>query len=202
MKLARWGHILFCSLGCGIVAGLAQQAQLLSIAPQTSVRVPARWKPSGVRYSNAQELVVTGQAKVAAAPGQPDVVDYSMARVLITTEQRTSHQDALKRLEDIAVSRTEPARYVEIGGWPAVELDFKERLPRRGQPGPTGDVSVPRSIVAVAAESRVVQFDISLAPGAPAALLEEAKQIARSSSFPRRGDPQEVKNPSRRLSRE
>ncbi|MGH9672401.1 MAG: hypothetical protein ACRD44_04415 [Bryobacteraceae bacterium] len=66
-----------------------------------------------MKYANAHELVVMGQTKVVDQPGaEAKVVDFPMARVLITTEVRTSHMDAVKRLKDIAVSRAEPARYL------------------------------------------------------------------------------------------
>ena len=194
MQRVQWILLILCALFCWPRMGPAQQLRALSIGPQTTVRVPAQWKPSGVKYTNAQELVATGQTTMPVGPqAQPQVVEYPLARTLITTEMRTSHADAVKRLEDIVASRPEPARYVVIGGWPAVEIDFVEALPRRGQGAQADPVRVPRSIIAVAAENRVIQFDISLTPEAPDTLLEEAKQIARSSTFPRKGDPQAVK---------
>jgi hypothetical protein len=208
MKPAQWGVVVLGSLLC--CTSPSPQAQPhtgqlreLTIAPETRVRVPERWKASGMTYANAQELIVPGKTTLPGeAPGQSQVVEYPLARILITTENRTSHEDALKRLRDIAASRPAPARFVEIGGWPAIELDFTEPLPRRGQATQGPAEVVQRSIIAIASERTVLHFDISLTPDAPAALLAEAKQIARSSVFPRRGDPEEVRKSLQLLERE
>jgi hypothetical protein len=207
MKPARWdvvilGGLLCCASPSPGEQSHATQLRELTIAPETKVRAPERWKASGVAYANAQELIVPGHATIPGeAPGQSQVVEYPLARILITTEKRTSHEDALKRLQDIAASRTVPARFVEIGGWPAVELDFTEPLPRRGQATQTPAEVVARSIIAIASESTLTSFDISFAPDAPAALQAEAKQIARSSSFPKRGDPEAVRKSLQALER-
>ncbi|HET8549657.1 MAG TPA: hypothetical protein VFL57_16725 [Bryobacteraceae bacterium] len=181
----------------------APKPRLLTVAPGTTVRVPARWQPSAIKYSNAQELVLSSQARVAGAQGQPpQTVDYNMARILITREPRTTHADAVKRLQEIAAERPFPARFVEIGGWPAVEIDFQERLPRRGQAAQVFEANVPQAAIAVAAGTTLIRFDIALAPDAEPALLEEARQIARSSVFPTRGNPATVKRSLDTLQRE
>jgi hypothetical protein len=207
MKPVRWhllilGGLLFSSGPSLAQPKVAAQPRALSISPAARVRAPERWKSSSVKYANAQELIVPGQASLQAPAPGPQVVEYPLARVLVTTENRTSHEDALKRLQDIAASRPVPARFVEIGGWPAVELDFTEPLPRRGQAAQTPAVIVPRSIVAIATESTVTFFDISLAPDAPATLREEAQQVARSSSFLKRGDPEVVRKSLQALEQE
>jgi len=171
----------------------AQQLRSMTVGTGTTVRVPARWRPSGVAMRNAQELIVPRTAAAGPTAAAPDAGDYPLARVLITTETRTSHDDALKRLQEIASSRPGTARFVEIGGWPAVELDFTEPLPRRGQAAETPAVSVPRSLVAIARGAAVVNFDVSVTPEAPADMRDEAKQIARTAVFPTRGNPAQVK---------
>jgi len=83
------------------------------------------------QYSNAQELIVPAQTS-GATQGTP--VESALARILITTEERTSTADALQRLQDIARSRGGTPRVTEIGGWPAIIIEFTEPLPRRGAP--------------------------------------------------------------------
>ncbi len=170
--------------------------KLLTIAPGTTVRYSAPWKISGAQYSNAQELIVPAQTS-GATQGTP--VESALARILITTEERTSTADALQRLQDIARSRGGTPRVTEIGGWPAIIIEFTEPLPRRGAPQqeqePPLDLSdrqIQSAIVAVAAGTKVIDFNISLAPGAPAQLLQDAQQIAASSAFPAKSNPEEL----------
>jgi hypothetical protein len=194
------GMLIILGMLCAAL-GLAQQNQntkALAIAPQAEIRFSAPWQPSAVQYSNAQELVArsTGSPTpgvTAAESGEP------LARMLITTEPRIDHADALKRLEAIAASRNAPAEFVEVGGWPAVEIKFSEPLPRRGSKGgedgetPPPEVTVQRTITAIAQGDKVVVMDTTVLPSAPQALLSSAKEITRSVRFAKRGDPNAVK---------
>ncbi|MFZ0935866.1 MAG: hypothetical protein ACLP6W_23320 [Bryobacteraceae bacterium] len=178
------------------------EPRVLSITPQITLRYAAPWKPSGAVFRNAQELVLTRIAAVRPEGAtETQNVEYPQARVLITTEQRSSHDDAVKRLQDIAKSRSGTVRFLQIGGWPAVELEFVEALPRRGAPqrGAEPEAAmnadspqVQRAIVAIAADATVLHFDISLSPDAPASMLQQAEQLATSSAFATQGNPEDV----------
>src|SRR5688572_24264336 len=107
MKVTKPGPIMavmmFC-IFCAVSAGQAQQdtAKVLSIDPESKIRYAAPWTPSPMKYRNAQELVVMREARVQVEGRGPQSVTYPVARVLITTERRRSHADAVKRLEEIA----------------------------------------------------------------------------------------------------
>src|SRR3954452_12757586 len=140
MKLAKCVTSAFAiplMVFCGASMSLAQQetsreVKALALDPQTEIRFTAPWTPSAVRYSNAQELVVMGRTEpTAEVKGPEQLTQFPVARALITIEPRRSPADAQGRLEAIAASRGEPAEFIEIGGWPAVEVKFGERLPRR-----------------------------------------------------------------------
>jgi len=206
MHLTKWfltAAVSSLTILCGVSGSLAQQnkdMQVLSFAPQSEIRFAAPWTPSARQYTNAQELVVM-------RPGPPttdergviQATEYPVARVLITTEPRHSHADALKRLESIAAYRQSPAAFIEVGGWPAVEVQFVEPLPRRGAKEEeeaevsAPDVSVQRAITAIAAADKVVMFDVSVLLDAPQGLMESAKQMTRSARFAKQGEPNEVK---------
>src|SRR5438874_2450212 len=117
----------------------AQSTRALLVDSRIAVDVPGRWQPSSVAYRDATELVVLrkGMAKISgtdsAQTDSTQEVEYREAQMLISTEPRTSHDDALKRLSDIASSRNEPVRFVELGGWPAMEMTFVEQEAVRGQ---------------------------------------------------------------------
>lgn len=163
----------------------AAQPGVLTVAPETTVRYGEPWTPSTAKYANAHELIRAVKAKADEG-----------ARVVITTEQRLDHADAKKRLIDIAHSRSVEPTFSAIGGWPAVELRFQERLPTMGIKDGTGrrepSPLVHRAIVAIAAEDRVLRFDIWLSPGVGAELLNEGIAIARSASFAHQANPGEL----------
>lgn len=199
-NLMRWARstvllvfhaaLLLSLLGI-LVANQSAEAAQATAAPGFSIKPTRPWTASGVRYRNAQEYVVTGKALGRKERAAAAAV---LAHMLVTTEPRTSHEDALKRLADIAASRDATIEYVEIGGWPAVELQFTEPLRRRGQAADGSEpVQVARAITAVAADKKVLHFDVSLAPEAPLDLLDTAKGVARSATFAKRGNPEEVK---------
>ena len=207
MRLARtvWFGVVIAllSLGGTSVNPAAQQetspeAKIFAIGPQSEIRFSAPWTLSAVKYRNAQELVVIEKK------GAEQLSEYAVARVLITTEPRLSYSDALKRLGAIAASRNEPAQFVEIGGWPAVEVKFTEPLPRRGAEGEEGEPLSPevltqRAITAIAADDKVVKFDASVLPDAPQGLLQGAQDLARSAHFAKQGNPAEVQKTLRRM---
>src|ERR1043166_4936847 len=130
------------------------------------VRWEAPWTRSGIEYRNAVELAIKGPAGQYAA------------RVLTTTEPRTSPADAVQRLSEIAAERNATAKFLQIGGGPAVEIFYTDPLPGRGQErtNEREPVAPPqqhqRAVVAIAVDSSVVRFDIDLAPDAPATHME------------------------------
>jgi hypothetical protein len=194
-----FASLLICFTATFVLAqGKPQPAnKTLELAPQSAIRYADPWKPSGVKYANVHELVLVSKAAPAGE------VEVPSARILITSEQRTSQQDAINRLRDIAKSRPGATiRYVQIGGWPAVVLEFTEPLPNRGAPQKMSEqerepapenIMVHRAIAAVAADTTVVRFDITLAPDTSKSVLQQAEDIASSTSFPKKGNPDDVR---------
>ena len=182
------------------------EVRALTISPQITVRYGAPWKPSGAVFRNAHELVLTRTAAVRAQPtAQAQNVEYPIARVFITTEPRLSHDDALQRLQDIARSRTGTVTFLEIGTWPAVQIEFVENLPTRGAPQqreaqePVNAPQVQRAIVAVAAGATVLHFDITLSPEAPPGTLQQAETLAANSAFATQGNKADVQKSIRMM---
>jgi hypothetical protein len=201
--IMRW-IICFVSLALAVTSdtgdAAAQDARTYNLTPKVSLRVTGPWVESPVKYSNATEFVVKGEVRVPTErPGGEQSVEFPLARMLVTTEPRGSYGDALKRLDDIAASRPEPARFVEIGGWPALELEFFEALPRRGQQTGVPNEIVRRAITAIAADDEVLNFDISLVQNAPPDLLRAAQDVARNVSINVRPNPEAVRQAIERL---
>ena len=190
---------------------LAQQEAVrgfkdLTLDSQSEIRFAAPWTPSAMKYTNAQELVIIGGTKpTIEAKGIEQLTQFSVARALITVEPRSSYADAITRLETIRASRTEPAEFIEIGGWPAVEVKFSERLPRRGAKAEEEaepsfrDLTVQRLIMAIAADKKVIRFDVTVLPDAPQGALQEAQALTRTAHFATQGDPSEVQETLQRM---
>lgn len=174
----------------------ATQQALASMEPGTlkinavgSVSYPGQWQPSGAKYSNAHQLVRVPSAKVNPSEAAPKSNAIGpLAYLLITTEKRTSHGDAVRRLQELAHSRRANVRFYAISTWPAAELQFTQKLPMRGQQEQLPDQDrrdfappiVQRAIVAVAVEDDLVSFDVMLGPETPKEVLKEGLEIANS----------------------
>src|SRR4030095_3642894 len=94
------GMLIILGILCAAL-GLAQcnqNTKALAIGPQAEIRFSAPWQPSAVHYSNAQELVARRAESPAGGTPAAEAGEL-LARMLITTEPRTSYTDALKRLE-------------------------------------------------------------------------------------------------------
>ncbi len=187
----------------------SREPKVLAIGPHAEIRFAAPWTVSAVKYKNAQELVVMRRGPAVKKEGAEQPSEYAVARVLITTEPRSSYADALNRLRAIAASRDEPAQFVEIAGWPAVEVKFTEPLPRRG--GAKGEANagkvppeilVQRVVTAIAADDKMVRFEASVLSDAPQGLLQGAQDLARSAHFAKQGNPAELQETLRTLQEE
>jgi len=188
--------LIFVGILCAALsfAQLNQNLRTLSIGPQTEIRVPVQWQPSGVQYSNAQELIVRSTQAGTPSPAAAMSVEVPIGRMLITTEPRTDQNDAVRRLQEIATSYNAPTEFVDVGGWPAVEITLTQTLPRVGSKGEEGQGPIPqetvqRKITAIAQGDKVVVMDTSILSTAPPAVMNSARETTRSVRFPQRADP-------------
>lgn len=169
-------------IGCSSLAPRPAHSNL-RIAPGIEIALPPPWTVAGSEYANGVEIVYKSDAKYAMG---------HEARILVLVEQRIDVRDARKRLVSIARSRGVVPKVFDIDGWPAVEIRFRETLPRKGVKDLGGEgatisgnlVPVPRARIGVAFDQRIVLFDVWLAPDADNGLLERAVGLARTASLP------------------
>jgi hypothetical protein len=197
LRLARYlmvvcySLLLISALACarhrnGAIPSPPPPSEVLEVAPRVTIRYAEPWAASGYKYDNGKEIV-----------RRPSSSDKSSGRILITTERRLSLADADRRLLDVSQLRPGNPKFYAIGGWPAVELRFREPSPTiegesEDQNSGTRAI-VDRAVVAVAADTTVLDFDIWLAPEAGAQVLDQAIDIARSAIFPAQGEPDETR---------
>jgi hypothetical protein len=108
--------------------------QELSFDGLFTVRYPASWSelPSVYRNSKTPVSVPKSDHPKLSAPKNAYGYNERVARVVITIEQRRSHDEAVQRLREIASGYNTPATFLEIGGWPALEQTRVEQRPLKG----------------------------------------------------------------------
>src|SRR5205814_1530959 len=129
---------------------------------------------SGSKYRNAVELIAKGAKGTEIAPE---------ARTIIMVERRLNHDEAVDRLAEIASAHSGTVTYLTIGGWPAVQLRYREPLGETERPGQPDDlrkksVSVEERMAlhtttAIAVQETVVRLGTTVAPKADQMLARE-----------------------------
>jgi hypothetical protein len=176
----------------------AQRSQPVVDAERRTVTVgkgitfnyPTGWAPSAQKYANAVELVAKGRSRIILVPD---------ARMLITTEQRLSHAEAIQRLQQIAASRTAVLTYLAISGWPTFQRRYREPLPLPTdhfvQPGPPNTKRAEgesrlayHSSTVIAAGNTIVRLETTVSPTAGDGLALQAIAWARLARLPLRTD--------------
>ena len=154
---------------------------------QVAFKVPAGWQER-MRAAHSTELV-----KFA-----PTDSSNLVARSLVTTEDRASHEEAVRRLGEIAAEEAAAPTFSTIEGWPAIERRLVTTLPRVG-----GEERVKKPVaaletmtvrtVAVAVGPTVVRYETAIAPQASPALLDEF-DVKRHFEITMKGDPERAKS--------
>ena len=142
---------------------------------------PAPWKLAN-RTRNSVEIATplptTPQGiKPGEKPTAKDVV-AAAAAMRVEVEPRRSHQEALNRLAEIAAEYPEHPELRVIAGWPALERVRKAPLPSPGEAQGTGEELATFVTTVVAADSDVVRFETTIAPGYESKAAD-ALEIAR-----------------------
>lgn len=159
-------------------------------AVSMSVRYPGDWTLGPARYVNAQELWFV--------PPQGNA-----ARIMITSERRLDHADAVNRLLEIASEEPATSTMLEIGGWPGLQRRQLALKPKRGHVVDLvkGEEKILRMTTAIAAGDRIVRLEASVPPEREKDLAPIVESIGRSATFARRGDPDAVTREIRDLMR-
>ncbi len=165
----------------------------MNIFDRFSVAVPTRWK-AGTRTATSVEIFAplskeVPRPKMSDGNPKPDFVISVDIGMLITMERRRDHQEALRRLAEIASEQPERATTLVISGWPAIERRYRDLMPQPGETeGMGGNITTWFTTTAVAVDTLVIRFDSMLAPQLDPKMLEEAIAVGRSFLAPN-GNP-------------
>jgi hypothetical protein len=171
--------------------GAAQQERTESVGQGISVRVPENWVAANAQLRNGRELRAMKDGVVEA-------------RVLLVSEPRKNHAEALRRLQEIAAEVKAPVQYLLVAGWPAIQYRITAPLARTGQNREMSQKinkqdkewseaaeTYQHSVTAIAAGDTVVRIDAELSPHGDAKLLDQAESMARNILAPQRPEPGE-----------
>lgn len=168
--------------------------QELSFDSRFTVRYPANWSELPSVYRNSKTLVSVPQNEHASLSASQNAYGLGkrVARVMITIEQRRSHDEAVQRLREIAGSYATPATFLEIGGWPALEQSRLEQRPLKGSsPALQQPADVSRVIQAddrltfhkttvIAADTLLIRLEAAMPPKGNEQLQRDVEAIGRS----------------------
>jgi uncharacterized repeat protein (TIGR01451 family) len=161
------------------------------IANGITTSPPAGWSLAPRFFANAQEIV-------NVPPGAaPDQTTGEVANVMITTETRIDHADALHRLKEIASETQSPSTFLDVCGWPALQRRNLALKEHRGESDEHQPEMILRVTTAVAVDAVLVRLE-GLVPPDATSIADQEAAFGRSLSCPVRSDPsqtqQEINN--------
>ncbi|HYE16360.1 MAG TPA: hypothetical protein VD968_18120, partial [Pyrinomonadaceae bacterium] len=162
-----------------------------------SLRYSENWSVAPRRFANMDELIDVPPGHLHSKP--------LTSKIKITTEQRRSHEEALRRLEEVRTGLGAPASsYLTVGGWPAFQY---RRVEERPSPGDKEELRRPqfkddkmlRITTVVAAAELLVRLEAALPSDADPELIEETEAISRSLTFSSSADSRRTRDELARL---
>src|SRR5215204_5035775 len=161
-----------------------------------TIQYPEDWSVGPKRFANMDELINLPPEQV----GKKSIT----AKIKITTEERRSHEEALRRLEEVRSGIGAPtSAFLTIGGWPAIQFGRLEERPSPGQdefPRPQfKDKKMYLITTAVAVGDLLVRLEASLPSDANQGLIHQAEAISRSAFFSAKADPKKTQDEVGRL---
>jgi len=163
---------------------------LIIPAKGITVRFPENWSAAQPTQNSWVILNVPNDQQDTAKP---------TVRVAIGYLERVDHADAVSQLIEYANESSEPATFLTIGGWPAMQ---RVQLVRRSQPGEGPmfpDLNMVQITTAVAAGNLLVRLEADLPSDANQQLKDVVLAIGQSVTFGSVGDPAQLQQDLNKL---
>ncbi len=143
-----------------------------------------------------------------AAP--PEAIDRGqvllddIASIVVHTEQRKDHAEALLRLKQFEAESNTPSQFVEIAGWPALQRQQLIERPTPGDPASASVEPVMQLVVttAIAADDLIIRLEGALPAKADSASVAAVVAIGEGVITGASGDPAAVQEEVERLIKE
>jgi len=119
--------------------------------------------------------------------------DNPSTEVQIYVEPRLDRKDGLKQIREATAFVSGQAKVVtEIGGWPAIQIQYKEVLPQPSQGSPSSDPEVLRISTYIAVDATLYVVTATLPVDADAALRQTVVGITSSLNFSSTSDAEQL----------
>jgi hypothetical protein len=136
-----------------------------------AVRYPASWSAS--ENAGVVSIVNAPQARAAGRALE------TMPQILVTTETRRDHADAVSRLREIASEYPGPVTYTTISGWPAMQRRVVTTKEQAGaeEKDDRPDQKIVKFTTAIAAGNILIRADGRMPPTAGAQIESQVRAI-------------------------
>ena len=159
-----------------------------------AVRYPNNWSVAPKQFVNSWKLI--------NVPADQQTTAMPTSRVKISAETRVDHTEAIQQLQELGAGlRVSSSEFLEIGGWPALQVSYIDVKPQRDQGSQSQDTFVLRIATAVVAGKLLVHLDATLPSDANQTLIDEAKAISRGVVFSTTGSPKQLQQELDKLRR-
>ena len=161
-----------------------------------SLQFPAGW--SYAQDAGVKRLIAlpASRAEAALSAEQADRIPL----VFVTTENRSSHAEAVQRLREIASESTATVTFLVIGGWPALQ---RREIADREQPGEKLPYKLSPKVLklttAIAAGNLVVRLDGRMPPDAGRGREQDVRSIGSGVLFRSAAQPGQTEQDLRSL---
>jgi hypothetical protein len=172
--------------------------EALELKPEgVMVRYPAGWSAAAMANVHMLFNVPAQTLKTLDTTALANT-----AQIMIFTERRNDHAEAVRRLKDIEAEASSASIFLNIGGWPSLQRRHLTQKPLPGQDAPVSPGSggmVLQITTAVAAGDLLVRLESMLPEDAPPEVADEVEAIGRSLAFPTTGNPAQVEQETQGL---
>jgi len=183
VMLLATGVILFATTAQGKDALTTLSLMANNLEYRVSVQVPTNWSVAPQMFKNQRSLI-------DAASGTSD---SPSTEIQIYVEPRLDHQDALKQIREATALVSGQAKVVTaIGGWPAVQIQYKDMLSQPGQGSPSSDPEVLRITTYIAVDATLYIVTGTLPVDASPELRQTVVGITSSLNFRSASDAEQL----------
>jgi len=145
-----------------------------------SLKHSTNWSVAPSFFSN--------QIKLVNVPGHARATAPATSSVKVFVEARVNHDDAVQRLQQIAIGMNAPeSAFIEIGGWPAVQYGRVVDRPKPSKATGVADHEMFLVSTVIAAGNEIIRMQAILPSAASENLKTEARFIGRGMGFSAKG---------------
>lgn len=169
------GALFLSAAGSSANDAMPVEARSIRLPVGVSLFHPEGW--SAAPAANVYQVVDVPSDQLKALDG---AALEKVAFATVYTEQRTSSAEAVSRLKEIEAEVDAASTFLTIGGWPALERQYKRPRPLAGADPRADAPEITVVTTAVAVNDVLVRVEAWVPEGAPTRDVEEVVAMGRS----------------------